>query len=126
MASLSALTLPVVLLLLAVKTESHDLLLGYPDVASKLIYNKVHQENPAIWVRSETFTVNCSESEVINAIKIMDLRDDKWGEAFVKAGGIGDKFVTIELDSPTVFRGYNFLVEVYAIEMNNFLSLHGK
>lgn len=108
-------------------TESHDLLLGYPDVSSKLIYSKVHQENPAVWVRSESFTVNCSNNnEVINHIKIMDLREDKWGEAFIKAGGIGENFVTIELDSPSVFRGYNFWVDVYSIDTNNFLNLHGK
>lgn len=112
--------------LLLVSTYSHDLYLGYPDVSSKLIYNKVHQENPAIWVRSETFTVNCSSNEVINAISIMDLRQDKWGEAYVKAGGIGSKSVTVELDSPSVFRGYNFWVQVYAIQANYYLTNHGK
>ncbi|XP_047996378.1 uncharacterized protein LOC125234210 [Leguminivora glycinivorella] len=105
---------------------SHDLLLGYPDVNSKLIYSKVHQENPAIWVRWEDITVNCSRNEVINAIKVLDLRQDKWGEAYIKKGGIGEKSVTIELDSPTVFRGYNFWVEVYAIETNAFLFNHGR
>ncbi|KOB75801.1 Hdd1-like protein [Operophtera brumata] len=114
------------LLFLIQNTQCNDLFLGYPDVSSKLIYSEVHQENPAIWVRSETFTVNCSRNEVINAIKILDLRRDKWGDAYLKSGGIGEKHVTIELDSPTVFRGYNFLVEVYAIEMNNFLYNHGK
>lgn len=115
----------VVFFLLSV-TNSHDLFLGYPDVSSKLIYSKIHQENPAIWVRSESFTVNCSRNEVINAIKIADLRDDKWGECYIKGGGIGEKFVKIELDSPSVFRGYNFWVEVYAIETNYFLYNHGK
>lgn len=105
---------------------THDLFLGYPDLSSKVIYSKVHQENPAIWVRSDVFTVNCSRNEVINAIKIMDLRQDKWGEAYIKSGGIGERFVTIELDSPSIFRGYNFYVEVYAIETGNFYHNHGK
>lgn len=113
-------------LLFLTHTKTHDLFLGYPDVSSQLIYSKVHQENPAVWVRSETITVNCSKNEVINAIKVLDLREDKWGECYIKGGGIGERFVKIELDSPTVFRGYNFWVEVYAIQTNNFLYNHGK
>lgn len=105
---------------------SNDLFLGYPDIASKLVYSKVHQENPAIWVRSDTFTVNCSRDEVINAIKVTDLRQDKWGDVYVKEGGIGERYVTIELESPSIFRGYNFWVEVYAIQTNNFFYHHGK
>ncbi|CAH0714891.1 unnamed protein product, partial [Brenthis ino] len=121
--SLNSLT---VVFLLIVHIHCNDLFLGYPDLSSTLIYSKVHQENPAFWVRSETFTVNCTKSEVINAIKIQDLRDDKYGEVYIKDGGIGQKFVTIELDSPSIFRGYNFLVEVYAIEANFFFDNHGK
>lgn len=107
-------------------TQSHDLFLGYPDYTSRLIYSKVHQANPAIWVRSEDIVVNCSSNQIINAIKITDLREDKWGEAWVKSGGIGQKTVTIELDSPTIFRGYNFWVEVYAIETGYFMNNHGR
>lgn len=114
------------LFLVLQNAQCNDVLLGYPDASSKLIYSKVHQENPAIWVRTDTFTVNCSDSEVINAVKIQDLREDKLGDAYIKSGGIGEQHVTIELDSPTVFRGYNFWVEVYAIEMNMFFSNHGK
>ncbi|CAH2058261.1 unnamed protein product, partial [Iphiclides podalirius] len=117
---------PFIGLLFLSLAKSHDLFLGFPDVSSKLIYSKVLQENPAIWVRSETITVNCSRNEVINAIKVLDLRQDKWGECYIKGGGIGEKYVKIELDSPSVFRGYNFWVEVYAIETNNFLYNHGK
>lgn len=106
--------------------SAHNLLLGYPDISSKLIYNKVHQENPALWVRSDTLTINSSSHEVINAIKILDLREDNSGEAYIKAGGIGQRFVVIELDSPTIFRGYNFWVEVYAIQSGAFLIGHGK
>lgn len=113
-------------LLLVTNTYSHDLLLGYPDAGSKLIYSKVHQENPAIWVRSDTFTVNCSRNEVINAINIYDLREDKWGEAYIKQGGIGQGYVTIELDSPSLLRGFNFWVEVYALQTNTFQGYHGK
>lgn len=116
----------VLVLSLIVYSESNDLFLGYPDVSSKINYSKVHQENPALWVRSDTFTVNCTKNEVINAIKILDLREDKWGEAYIKGGGIGQKYVIIELNSPTIFRGFNFLVEVYAIETNYFLYNHGK
>ncbi|CAF4770028.1 unnamed protein product [Pieris macdunnoughi] len=105
---------------------AHDLILGYPDLNSKLIYQQVHQQNPAIWVRSDTFTVNCSKNEVINAIKVLDLRHDKWGEVYLKKGGIGQSFVALELDSPSIFRGYNFLVEVYAIQTGYFMNLHGK
>lgn len=124
---MSATNLLLFLVLLVISnTNSSDLYLGYLDTNSRLIYNKVHQENPAIWVRSEDITVNCSKTEIINAIQIMDLREDKLGEVYVKRGGIGDKFVTIELDSPSVFRGYNFWVQVYAIESNGFYKWHGR
>ncbi|CAG9792499.1 unnamed protein product [Diatraea saccharalis] len=116
----------VSLILFVCCSNSHDLYLGYPDIGSKLIYSKVHQENPAIWVRSETFTVNCSKNEVINAIQVMDLREDKWAEAYIKAGGIGEHFVTIELNSPSVLRGYNFWVNIYVLQSNNFLYHHGR
>lgn len=106
--------------------NGHDVLLGYPDMSAKLIYNKVHQENPAIWIRTDTFTVNCTKDEVISAVRILDLREDKLGEVYIKRGGIGEKFVTIELNSPTIFRGYNFWIEVYAIKTNFFLYNHGK
>lgn len=114
------------LFLFIVSSLCQDLLLGYPDAGSKVIYSQVHQGNPAVlWVSSDTITVNCSSNEVINAIRIMDLRSDKWGEAYIKGGGIGQSYVTIELDSPNAFRGYNFFVEVYAIEANTFLNNHG-
>lgn len=114
------------LFILIVQTCSYDLLLGYPDTSSNIIYSKVHQENPAIWLRSDTITVNCSKSEVINAIKVLDLRDDLMGEVYLKSGGIGQRFVTLELDSPSVFRGYNFYVEIYATKSNDFTFKHGK
>lgn len=107
-------------------TEAHDLYLGYPDYSSMLIYSKVHQANPAIWVRYDYITVNCSANQIINFIKITDLREDKWGEVWIKSGGVGQRHVTIELDSPTIFRGYNFWVEVYAIQTGYFMNNHGK
>ncbi|CAG4966115.1 unnamed protein product [Colias eurytheme] len=103
-----------------------DLILGYPDLNSKVIYDKVQQENPAIWVRSKEITVNSSDHEVINAIRVLDLRPDKWGEVYLKKGGIGQMSVTLELNSPSIFRGYNFLVEVYAIQTGHFMNYHGK
>lgn len=116
----------LILLIFVAKGKCYDLFLGYPDMSARLIYSKVHQENPALWIRSEVFTVNCSNNDVISAIRILDMRQDKWGEAYVKAGGIGEKYVTIELDSPGIFRGYNFWVEVYAIQTSYFLYNHGK
>ncbi|KAJ0171916.1 hypothetical protein K1T71_012679 [Dendrolimus kikuchii] len=104
----------------------NDLYLGYPDATSRLIYSKVHQENPALWVRSQVFTVTCQGNQVINAIRILDLRQDKWGDAYITRGGIGQRFVTIELDSPSIFRGFNFLVDVYAIQTNYFMNSYGK
>lgn len=126
MANNSSFLLALSVVSLLILTDCHDLLLGYPDLSSKVIYSKVHQENPAIWVRSEVITVNCSKGEVINAVKVQDLREDKWGEAYIQGGGIGEEYVTIELDSPSILRGYNFWVEVYAIESNMFFNNHGK
>lgn len=45
---------------------------------------------------------------------ITDLRADKEGEAYVVAGGIGSRSVTIKLKSPSILRGYKFQIDVYA------------
>lgn len=107
-------------------TYCNDIYLGYPDLYSKLIYCKVHKQDAALWIRSDVFTVSGLRNQVISAVKIVDLRPDKRGIAKVKAGGIGEKFITVELDSPGIFRGFNFLVEVYAFQTGYFLYSHGK
>ncbi|GBP32585.1 hypothetical protein EVAR_25944_1 [Eumeta japonica] len=115
----------VISVLISSLVQSHDLYLGYPDVASRLIFNKVYQENPAIWLRYEEVRVNASRNEVISLIKVIDLREDKRGDVYIKAGGVGENFVVLELESPTIFRGYNFWIEVYAIQTGYFTYNRG-
>ncbi|PZC72263.1 hypothetical protein B5X24_HaOG211660 [Helicoverpa armigera] len=109
-----------------ITVSCHDVFLGYADLKSRLIYSKGHEQSPAVWMRSDVFTVNCSRNEVISAIQIIDLRIDKLGEVNIRDGGIGAKFVTIELYSPGTYLGLNFWVEVFALKTSYFLYNHGK
>ncbi|KAJ8708363.1 hypothetical protein PYW07_010488 [Mythimna separata] len=58
--------------------------------------------------------VSTPNHELIDAVYVTDLRPDKEGEAYIEAGGLGSKTVTIALKSPSILRGYKFSIEVYA------------
>lgn len=92
---------------------AHDIYLGHVDHQSNKIFSEQRTANPAIWKRSEEVVINAPEHEIISAIQINDLREGKDGEAEV-SGGIGTPSVTITLKSPTVFRGYDFQIDVYS------------
>lgn len=92
---------------------ANDIRLGVTSPNSRKIYSEIKEANPALWTRTDDIIVNAVDSEIISAIYVTDLRDDKDGEAYIESGGVGDKSVTIGLRSPSVLRGYKFEIEVY-------------
>ncbi|GBP32586.1 hypothetical protein EVAR_25945_1 [Eumeta japonica] len=99
----------------AEKVESNDLFLG-SEANSRKIYNEIREASPALWTRTDSIVVDAPGNDVISAISIVDLRDDKTGEATIETGGVGAKSVTIDLKSPSILRGYKFAVSVYATD----------
>lgn len=93
---------------------ANDIRLGITSPNSRKIYSEIKEANPALWTRTDDIIVNTSDNEIISAVYVTDLRDDKDGEAYVESGGIGGKSVTIGLRSPSILRGYRFEIEVYA------------
>lgn len=98
--------------------QSRDVIVGENTDGSK-IFDETKEASPALWRQSQNVTVNASDSEIISRVVITDLRPDKDGDAKIVEGGEGQKNVTIELKSPTVLRGYEFHIEVYAIPDKN-------
>lgn len=105
--------LTIILLYLGAVT-ANDIRLGVTSPNSKRIYSEIKEANPALWTRTDDIIINAGDAEIISAIYVTDLRDDKAGEAYIESGGVGDKSVTIGLRSPSVLRGYKFEIEVYA------------
>ncbi|PZC72262.1 hypothetical protein B5X24_HaOG211659 [Helicoverpa armigera] len=89
-------------------------MLGFASPYAKKIYSAVKIANPALWRREDDVMVSSPNHELISAVYITDLRPDKEGEAYIEAGGLGSKTVTIALKSPSILRGYKFAIEVYA------------
>ncbi|CAH2058259.1 unnamed protein product, partial [Iphiclides podalirius] len=109
----------LVLVCLGGIAECSDIRLGYASPQSRKVFSEIREADPALWKRTDDIIVNAPANEVISAVFVTDLRDDKDGEAYIESGGIGDKSVTIGLKSPTILRGYKFEIEVYT---NNPLS----
>ncbi|XP_047036624.1 uncharacterized protein LOC124642303 [Helicoverpa zea] len=101
-------------LLFLTSVKSNDIMLGFASPYAKKIYSAVKIANPAIWRREDDVMVSSPNHELISAVYITDLRPDKEGEAYIEAGGLGSKTVTIALKSPSILRGYKFAIEVYA------------
>uniref|UniRef100_A0A2H1WYL8 SFRICE_037492 n=1 Tax=Spodoptera frugiperda TaxID=7108 RepID=A0A2H1WYL8_SPOFR len=99
--------------LVAVATAA-DLSVGRE--GGRLIFDKNVTASPAIWKQVQNLTVNATDDGLISRVVVIDNRPEKDGEAKVVDGGVGHNDVTIELKSPTVFRGFDFTVKVYASE----------
>lgn len=104
----------IVLVHLGSVAKCNDIRLGYAAPQSRKVFGEIKEADPALWKRTDDVIVNAPANEVISAVFVTDLRDDKDGEAFIESGGVGDKSVTIGLKSPSILRGYKFEVEVYA------------
>ncbi|KAL0860622.1 hypothetical protein ABMA27_009973 [Loxostege sticticalis] len=108
----------VVLLTVLALVQSHDVKVGN-NAGGRKIFDEVRHASPTIWRQTENITINTTDAEVISSVVITDLRPDKDGDAKIVEGGEGQKNVTIELKSPTVLRGYDFQIEVYAVPEND-------
>lgn len=98
---------------------AHDTLEGSNSTDGKEVYHDHFEASPAIWKQTKDLFINVSDSEVISKINITDLRPDKDGDAQITAGGVGQNNVSITLKSPTIFRGYDFIVSVYSVYDEN-------
>lgn len=98
---------------------ANDIRLGATSPNSRKIYSEIKEANPALWTRTDDIIINTVDTEIISAIFVTDLRDDKAGEAYIESGGIGDKSVTIGLRSPSILRGYKFEIEVYTNSLSS-------
>lgn len=98
--------------------ECNDIRVGYASPRSKKIYGEIKEADPALWRRTEDVIVNAPHNEIIDAVYITDLRENKDGEAYIESGGIGQKSVTVGLKSPSILRGYKFEIEVFANNPN--------
>ncbi|CAG4966118.1 unnamed protein product [Colias eurytheme] len=98
--------------------SSNDIRLGYTAASSKKIYSEIKEANPALWKRIDDIIINAPHNEIISAVFVTDLRDDKDGEAYIESGGVGEKSVTIGLKSPSILRGYKFEIEVFTNDPN--------
>ncbi|XP_059056339.1 myb-like protein X [Achroia grisella] len=100
------------LLILVSITNARDISLG--SEGGTKIFDENFQASPAIWRQMQNVTINTTDDEVISKIIVKDLRPEKDGDVDIVDGGEGQKKLTLELKSPTVLRGYDFHVEVYA------------
>ncbi|CAH1641836.1 unnamed protein product, partial [Spodoptera littoralis] len=82
----------------------------------QLIFDKNVTASPAIWKQVQNLTVNATDDALITRVVVIDNRPEKDGEAKVVDGGVGHNNITIELKSPTVFRGFDFTVKVFTNE----------
>ena len=109
----------ILLFIYIASIEANDIRLGITTPQSRKIYSDIKEADPALWKRTDDVIINAPNNEIISAVYVTDLRDDKDGEAYIESGGIGMKSVTIALKSPTILRGYKFEIEVYANNPNS-------
>ena len=98
--------------------EANDIRLGYVEPSSKKVYSEIKEADPALWRRTDDIIINAPGNELITAVYVTDLRDNKDGEAYIESGGVGSKSVTVGLKSPSILRGYKFEIQVYANDPN--------
>ncbi|XP_022837514.1 uncharacterized protein LOC111364731 [Spodoptera litura] len=101
----------VALFCLVAVAAATDLTVGKRD--GRLIFYTTITARPTIWKQVQNLTVNATDDALITRVVVIDNRPEKDGEARVVDGGVGHNNVTIELKSPTVFRGFNFTVKVF-------------
>lgn len=98
--------------------KSNDIKVGFASAQSQRIFSEIKEADAALWKRTDDIVIQAPQNEIISAVYVTDLRDDKDGEAFIESGGVGMKSVTIGLKSPTILRGYKFQIEVYGNNPN--------
>lgn len=89
-----------------------NIFLGHPNELN-LIYRETHDKVSIPLVkRSEDVTITGVKEERIQAIIVQDLRGN--GLVNIQKGGLGQKSVTLHLETNVRGEGYKFLVSVYA------------
>lgn len=106
-----------------VQSESIDIWRNY-NVEGRKIYDRKHEASPGIWRRSEKLEIRTNEK--ICRVSVTDLRPDHRGCVQIIDGGLDKNYVTIEIKSPTIFRGYSFKIEIYAVPENDTLTPDSK
>lgn len=102
----------LILLSSAAVASARDLILGSSE--GRVFYDRQLYAEPAFWRQVSDVTIETSPFEVVSRLEITDLRPDKRGEAVLINGGVGSRFVTVQLRSPSRLRGFNFRVQVFA------------
>ncbi|CAH1641835.1 unnamed protein product [Spodoptera littoralis] len=101
----------VALFCLVAVAAATDLTVGKRE--GRLIFYTTITARPTIWKQVQNLTVNATDDALITRVVVVDNRPQKDGVAKLVDGGVGHNNVTIELKSPTVFRGFNFTVKVF-------------
>lgn len=107
----------LVICALIVLASANDIILLNQNLGKKVLDAK-YEAGPAIWRQVKNVTFQTSGSEIISKIIVTDLRPDKDGVAALAAGGIGQDNVVIELQSPTILRGFDYRVQIFTIASN--------
>lgn len=115
-------TRTAVLVALAVATVTcNDLKIGTEH--GRVVLNNTFQVSPSLWRQSYKVIADVGR-EIINGVIVTDQRPGKDGEAKIIEGGEGQTHVTVQLKSPSIFRGYDFHVEIYAVSEYDYLARH--
>ncbi|XP_026331579.1 cell wall protein IFF6-like [Hyposmocoma kahamanoa] len=102
---------------LIVLASTNDIIL-INDNAGQQALDAKYEASPAIWRQEKNVTFQASNGEIINKIVVTDMRPDKDGVAAIVAGGIGQDNVVIQLQSPTLLRGFDYRVQIFTIARN--------
>lgn len=97
-----------------VLASANDIIL-LNDNTGKQVLDAKYEASPAIWKQEKNVTFQATNGEVINKIIVTDLRPEKDGVATIAAGGIGQDNVVIELQSPSILRGFDYRVQIFTI-----------
>lgn len=95
--------------MVAIVTEENDLDIGNRGGAK--IYEKVINTKATFWRQLVNFTITTSEE--ITRIVVTDVSLSSANTAKLVDGGIGEKTVTLELQTAEALNGLNFLIEVF-------------
>ncbi|CAH0714890.1 unnamed protein product, partial [Brenthis ino] len=119
------LKLLTILFICTLSVIANDIRQGYTSTHSRKIFGDIKEANSALWRRTDDIVINAPNNEIITAVYVTDLRENKDGEAVIESGGVGGKSVTIGIRSPSILRGYKFEIEVFSEDPNSRLFSKG-
>lgn len=107
----------LVICALIVLAGANDIILLNQNLGKQVLDAK-YEASPAIWRQVKNVTFQTTNDEIISKIIVTDLRPEKDGVAAVAAGGLGQDNVVIELQSPSLLRGFDYRVQIFTISRN--------